>query len=110
MVKSRLRDYQRKCRARHRDFVNDLKRRLAEYERSGVQATLEMQQAARAVEQTNRRLRQLLALHGVSDNEVDRFLRSDPAAAESQYSTPKPAAVSIRLCHSSRKGIVDWCS
>lgn len=53
-----------------------MQRRLNDYERLGVQATLEMQQAARAVAKENERLRALLARTGVSDAAVEEFLRA----------------------------------
>lgn len=49
---------------------------MREYEERGVQATLEMQQAARTVAIENSRLRMLLRRRGVADNEVDAFLSS----------------------------------
>jgi len=75
-LRTRLRDNQRQSRARQKEFVQDLQRRLQAYERQGVQATLDMQRAARAVELENRLLRDLLAHHGVLHDQVGRFLRS----------------------------------
>ena len=73
---ARIRNNQRRSRARHREFVEDLKARVREYERRGVQATLEMRQAARAVALENARLRSLLALRGVSEEEIEAYLAS----------------------------------
>ncbi|TLS23456.1 uncharacterized protein PpBr36_06546 [Pyricularia pennisetigena] len=72
---SRVRDSQRASRARKRELFESLRARIAEFERRGVQATLEMQQAARAVAEENTQLRNLLALRGVSQAEVDAFLQ-----------------------------------
>lgn len=72
---SRVRDSQRASRARKRELVESLRARIAEYERQGVQATLEMQQAARAVAEENAQLRKLLALRGVGQAEIDAFLQ-----------------------------------
>jgi hypothetical protein len=71
-VKLRLRDSQRQSRARRRDFIEDLQRRIRNYEQTGVQATLAMQQAARHVAQENVRLRTLLLQHGISPDEVNQ--------------------------------------
>ncbi|KAK7718926.1 hypothetical protein SLS63_010339 [Diaporthe eres] len=70
-----VRDNQRRSRARRKELLEDMQRRLDEYERLGVQATLDMQQAARDVAQENKRLRALLAWKGVSDTELEEFLR-----------------------------------
>ncbi|KAJ9130443.1 hypothetical protein NKR23_g12204 [Pleurostoma richardsiae] len=80
------RDNQRRSRARHREFVEDLRRRLQEYERRGFEATLEMQQAARAIALENERLRELLARHGVPRDEVNAYLLASGSvgAGESQ--------------------------
>ncbi|KAH8747623.1 hypothetical protein F5883DRAFT_721250 [Diaporthe sp. PMI_573] len=75
-VRTRLRDNQRQSRARQKQFVHDLQQRLQAYERQGVQATLDMQRAARTVALENRLLRDLLAHHGVSHDRVGHFLRS----------------------------------
>ncbi len=52
-----------------------MRRRLQEYERGGVQATLDMQQAARAVALENDGLRALLAHHGILSDGIERFLQ-----------------------------------
>ncbi|KAK3933919.1 hypothetical protein QBC46DRAFT_400959 [Diplogelasinospora grovesii] len=78
-TKQRVRDNQRRFRARRDELLRDLQQRLDEHERLGIQATLEMQQAARHVARENERLRALLLRKGVSDAEVEEFLRcGDP--------------------------------
>ncbi|KAL2255755.1 hypothetical protein VTK26DRAFT_2758 [Humicola hyalothermophila] len=74
--KARIRNNQRRSRARHREYVEELKARLHQYERDGVQATLEMRQAARRVALENSRLRSLLASRGVTADEIERYLAS----------------------------------
>jgi hypothetical protein len=73
---ARIRDNQRRSRARHREYVEELKARLDEYDRRGVQATLEMRRAARAVALENSRLRSLLASHGITNQLVEEYLAS----------------------------------
>ncbi|KAL2691280.1 hypothetical protein Neosp_001661 [[Neocosmospora] mangrovei] len=68
------RENQRRSRERHRQFVEDLQQRLQEYERRGVEASVEMQRVARAVAWENKHLRGLLNLKGVSQNEVEHHL------------------------------------
>lgn len=72
--KDESRQAQQRSRARHRDYVAGLEMRITEYERQGVHATLEMQRAARQVAATNERLLALLALRGVSQQEIRAFL------------------------------------
>lgn len=71
-----MRDNQRRSRARRKELLEGMQRRLNEYGRLGAQATLEMQQAARAVAKENERLRVLLARMGISDAAVEEFLRA----------------------------------
>ncbi|KAK0611574.1 hypothetical protein B0T14DRAFT_331722 [Immersiella caudata] len=54
------RESQRRSRARRRELVEDLQRRVAEYERRDAHATEAMQLAARKVVEENRKLRELL--------------------------------------------------
>ncbi|KAK9414316.1 hypothetical protein SUNI508_02415 [Seiridium unicorne] len=68
------RQAQQRSRARHRDYVASLERRVAEFEQQGVQATVDMQRAARVVAVKNEKLLALLALHGVHQPEIDAFL------------------------------------
>lgn len=70
------RENQRRSRARHREFVSDLQRRVHEYERRDAQATLEMQQVARAVAAENQALREMLAARNVTSEELEAYLMS----------------------------------
>ncbi|KAF2188561.1 hypothetical protein K469DRAFT_83060 [Zopfia rhizophila CBS 207.26] len=72
----RIRENQRRSRTRRKELLEDLQKRVQEFELNGVTATQEMQRAARIVAQENVRLRSLLARHGVSREEVDSYLRS----------------------------------
>ena len=69
------RENQRRSRARRKDYVQDLETRLREYERRGVGATVEMQQAARAVEAENSALRSILA-DFLAPREIEARLRA----------------------------------
>ncbi|KAH7368700.1 hypothetical protein B0T11DRAFT_66742 [Plectosphaerella cucumerina] len=73
---SRIRDNQRRSRARRKEYVEELQRQVQEYEKQGVQASLDIQKAARDVSIENSRLRTLLSHRGVSAPEVDAYLRS----------------------------------
>lgn len=78
------RNNQRLARARRKELINDLQKRLHEYERRGVEASLEMQQAARLVTLENQRLRLFLAARGISQQEITAHL--------SAYDTPRDGA------------------
>jgi hypothetical protein len=78
---------------RRAELIQSLQERVQEYERQGVGATQEMQRAARKVAQDNMRLRALLALHGVSSEQVNSFLQSTgesviPVVAGSSLQSP----------------------
>ncbi|KAF3916545.1 hypothetical protein ABW20_dc0102134 [Dactylellina cionopaga] len=76
MTALRIRENQRRSRAKRKEYLNSLEQRLAEYSTKGVQATIEMQIAARAVALENQRLRNLLTTVGVSNEEVNTYLQS----------------------------------
>lgn len=73
---ARIRENQRRSRARRKEFFEDVQRRLAEYEQRGVEATQEMQSAAREVALENARLRMMLSQRGVNEYEIQDFLVS----------------------------------
>jgi hypothetical protein len=72
----RLRDNQRRSRERRKEYIEDIKRRLAEYERRGVEASIEVQQAAQKVGRENWVLRELLAERGLPAGELNAILES----------------------------------
>ncbi|MCJ1432043.1 hypothetical protein MMC27_001399 [Xylographa pallens] len=72
---ARIRDNQRRSRARRKEHLQDTEKRLRELEREGVEVSTDIQKAARRVVEENIRLRSLLRLHGVTDVEIDEHLR-----------------------------------
>lgn len=73
----RIRDNQRRSRARRKEYLADLEAKVRTCQMQGVQATSEMQTIARRVADENRSLRQLLEEYGVPSNTVeDRVLQS----------------------------------
>ncbi|KAJ6779843.1 hypothetical protein PWT90_00839 [Aphanocladium album] len=78
---ARIRDNQRRSRARRREYLQDLEQRLRLCELQGIEATTEVQVAARRVAEENRQLRQLLNKHGFSDEYIGRFLQAGIAGA-----------------------------
>ncbi|OAA61341.1 hypothetical protein ISF_05420 [Cordyceps fumosorosea ARSEF 2679] len=73
---ARIRDNQRRSRARRREYLQELEQRLRLCELQGIEATTEVQVAARRVAEENRQLRQLLNKHGFSDEYIARFLQA----------------------------------
>ncbi|MCJ1420110.1 hypothetical protein MMC32_006467 [Xylographa parallela] len=72
---ARIRDNQRRSRARRKEHLQDTEKRLRQLEREGVEVSTDIQKAARRVVEENIRLRSLLRLHGVTDVEIDEHLR-----------------------------------
>lgn len=79
----RNRDNQRRSRARRKDYIDDLEKRLRKFEREGVRITAEVQAAARTVAEENRLLRSLLIKNGTSAVEIDAHLRRSREPSES---------------------------
>ncbi|KAF7596088.1 hypothetical protein BBP40_003350 [Aspergillus hancockii] len=75
----RIRDNQRRSRARRKEYIQDLEQRLHKFEVLGVQATREVQAAGRKAAVENIHLRSLLRLHGVSDQAVQEYLTAHTA-------------------------------
>ncbi|KAL2802999.1 hypothetical protein BJX63DRAFT_413350 [Aspergillus granulosus] len=73
---ARIRDNQRRSRARRKEYIRELEERVQGYERLGVSATQEVQAAGRKVAQENEWLRELLSLHGISESQVNQYLAS----------------------------------
>lgn len=68
---ARIRDNQRRSRARRKEYLQELEVKYRHCEQTGVAASAEIQAAARKVIDENRRLRQLLQAKGVPDAEVE---------------------------------------
>jgi hypothetical protein len=89
----RIRENQRRSRNQRKELIQDLQRRVQEYELKGIAATQDMQRAARKVAEENSRLRSLLVSHGVAHEEVEAYLRSfDVASAQNHPSFGTPTS------------------
>ena len=75
-LSARVRDNQRRSRARRKEYILELEERVRRFERLGVEATREVQAAGRKVAAENTLLRSLLRHHGVTENNVGEYLRS----------------------------------
>jgi hypothetical protein len=78
---ARIRDNQRRSRARRKDYLKELETRYRNCEQIGVSASTELQAAAKGVAEENRRLRDLLRAYGISEVEIDGASGSQGSAA-----------------------------
>ncbi|KFY01389.1 hypothetical protein V490_00938 [Pseudogymnoascus sp. VKM F-3557] len=62
----RIRNNQRRSRARRKEYLQEIEGQLRQCELTGIEASPEIQSAARKVLEENRRLRTLLVQHGVN--------------------------------------------
>ena len=74
---ARVRDNQRRSRARKREYIQEIEEKVRLCESQGVEASSELQRAARKVAEENRRLRELLRCKGVAEEEIEGFVRSE---------------------------------
>ncbi|OBT71419.1 hypothetical protein VF21_09805 [Pseudogymnoascus sp. 05NY08] len=82
---ARIRDNQRRSRARRKEYLQELEGRLRQCELTGVEASSEIQGAARRVIEENRRLRLLLAQHGLSPDDAS----DDDGSQQWSSNTPR---------------------
>merc|ERR1711964_613906 len=75
-----IRDNQRRSRARRKEYLQELESRLRQCELQGVEASSEIQSAARRVAEENKKLRALLAQHGVRDESIEVYLQTSSTA------------------------------
>jgi len=81
---ARIRDNQRRSRARRKEYLQELEARVRQCELHGIEASAELQMAARKVADENRKLRGLLSLHGIADDAVEAYLQASPTDDTSQ--------------------------
>lgn len=75
---TRVRDNQRRSRARRREYVIELERKLHEFQVNGIQPDVKTYETtAKRLEDENRKLRELLGRVGVSQPCIDAHLGKD---------------------------------
>ncbi|KAF2103812.1 hypothetical protein NA57DRAFT_50680 [Rhizodiscina lignyota] len=91
----RIRENQRRARARRKELIDDLKIRIRNYETQGITATAQVQKAAQKVLLENRGLRALLAEKGVLPAEIEAFLHGChyDASFTAALQTPEPVDI-----------------
>ncbi|KAF1919560.1 hypothetical protein BDU57DRAFT_469710 [Ampelomyces quisqualis] len=75
---ARIRDNQRRSRARRKEYLQELEAKIRACEQVGIEASSEIQSAARKVVEENRMLRSLLHKRGVSKAEIMVALGGPP--------------------------------
>lgn len=85
---ARIRDNQRRSRARRKEYLQELETKLRTYEQIGIEASSEIQSAARTVLEENRKLKAILREQGMSEQEVLAALENTP----DRHSKQVPAA------------------
>lgn len=75
---ARIRDNQRRSRARRKEYLQVLETRLRQIELQSIEASSEIQLAARRVADENKKLRELLAQLGIGDGSIEVFLQYNP--------------------------------
>lgn len=75
---ARIRDNQRRSRARRKEYLQELEARLRQCELQGIEASSEIQMVARRVADENKKLRGLLVQHGVGEDTIETYLQTSP--------------------------------
>ncbi|KAF2845507.1 hypothetical protein T440DRAFT_511575 [Plenodomus tracheiphilus IPT5] len=83
---ARIRDNQRRSRARRKEYLLELEAKLRSCEQVGIEASSEIQTAARRVLDENRKLRSLLYERGASEPEIVAALGGPPDRPYDQIS------------------------
>lgn len=100
---ARIRDNQRRSRARRREYIQELEQRLRVFELQGVEASAEVQVAARRVAEENRQLRELLSKHGFGDDYIAQYLQAGAIPSVDQASghrfVPGDSGQSVQSLH-----------
>lgn len=72
---SRLRENQRRSRARKKEYLLSLEARFQACQRTGIEANIDIQIAAKKVVRENLILRGMLKMRGVTDGEIEKTLK-----------------------------------
>lgn len=91
----RNRENQRASRARRKGYIEDLEKRVRQYERDGAVATVEIQSAARKVAEENFWLRSLLTQQGIAKDEADDYVERNRMHASQGQPVRQGAALQI---------------
>lgn len=103
---ARIRDNQRRSRARRKEYLQELEGKFRNCELLGVEASSEIQAAARRVAEENKLLRLLLLQRGVPESEIDDYLgRSYDRSPDTSGLTTLDSMLTARKpCSGERRG------
>jgi hypothetical protein len=87
--------YSGRSRARRKEYLHEVEARLRDYEQVGIEASAEIQSAARRVLDENRKLRALLHECGVSDADIATSIGGFNDRSYDQF--PASASLSVML-------------
>jgi hypothetical protein len=105
---ARIRDNQRRSRARRKEYLQELEARLRQCELHGIEASAEIQMAARKVADENKKLRALLAQHGIRDDTIEAYLQNPAtgdASVNGQFGSSSPSVQVLQQLLQTRKTI-----
>ncbi|KAF7869650.1 hypothetical protein EAF04_004434 [Stromatinia cepivora] len=102
---ARIRDNQRRSRARRKEYLQELEARLRQCELQGIEASSEIQMAARRVADENKKLRSLLAQQGVGNDIVESYLQmsSEELMISGQYASESTSVQQLEHLLQARK-------
>jgi hypothetical protein len=83
---ARVRENQRRSRTRRKEYIQHLEQRLRTFEQLGIAATQEVQNAGKKVKSENDLLRSLLMHHGVTEKQIEEYLKLQRRPTESTIS------------------------
>ncbi|KAI4603103.1 hypothetical protein KJ359_005895 [Pestalotiopsis sp. 9143b] len=92
---TRIRENQRRSRARRKEYLQELEQRIRVYEQQGIEASTEIQQAARKVADENRKLRALLVQQGIDESSIESYLHSPNATPSLGQSAAGESATQV---------------
>ncbi|KAI5917777.1 hypothetical protein F4810DRAFT_726716 [Camillea tinctor] len=95
---TRIRDNQRRSRARRKAYVQELENRLKSFENQGIEVTCAMQKAAQKVDRENILLRTLLHQQGFNDEKINGFIQTSNMMESSPilHNCPRGAGFTIQ--------------
>ncbi|TVY19617.1 hypothetical protein LARI1_G002578 [Lachnellula arida] len=100
---ARIRDNQRRSRARRKEYLQELEAKLRQCELQGIEASAEIQVAARRVADENKKLRGLLFHNGIADDSIESYLNSETAMGSQYGGNTGPAVQFLEQLLSNRK-------
>ncbi|KAF3009811.1 hypothetical protein E8E13_010155 [Curvularia kusanoi] len=103
LTSRRQRDNKRRHRARQKEYIADLERRVADTRERRVQVTKEVQLAAQKVARENARLKELLRRTGYTDDAIESWMKGEEEV-RSCFVLPTKPVVQLRSAEEREPG------